>query len=128
MTDNSVARGSFFWQHCAGLGGHIMRLMPFISAALVLFISGPSFAQEWIEFASREDRFTCLFPNQPKITETIYRSEYGADLPARVYGVTQAQSRYSITVVDYNQARRILTDKSKTCPAGDVVCGLREGE
>src|SRR5262249_27425280 len=105
-----------------------MRLVPLISTALVLSVSGSVFAQEWMEFASREDRFTCLFPSQPKITQTTYRSEYGADLPARVYSVTQGQSRYSITVADYNRVRRILTEKSKTCPAGDVVCaGLATG-
>jgi len=99
-----------------------MRLMPLISAALAVFISGPSFAQEWIEFASREDRFTCNFPSQPKVTETTYRSEYGADLPARVYSATQGQSRYSVTVVDYNQAQRILTEKAKNCPPGAETC------
>src|SRR5258705_227845 len=60
-----------------------MRLMPVISAALVLSMSHLSFAQEWIEFASRDDRFTCLFPSQPKITETSYLSPHEADLPAR---------------------------------------------
>jgi hypothetical protein len=105
-----------------------MRLMPLISMALMFSISGPLFAQEWMEFASREDRFTCLFPDQPKITETTYRSEYGADLPSRVYSVTQGQSRYSVTVVDYTQVQRILTEKAKACPAGDVVCrGLATG-
>jgi hypothetical protein len=99
-----------------------MRLMPLISAALVLSLSGPSFAQEWVEFANREDRFTCLFPSQPKITETIYRSEHRADLPARVYSATQGQSRYSVTVVDYNQAQRILTEKAKKCPPGAEPC------
>ena len=105
-----------------------MRLMPLISTALMLSVSGPLFAQEWMEFASRDDRFTCLFPGQPKVTETTYRSEYGADLPSRVYSVMQGQSRYSITVVDYDQVQRILTEKSKACPAGDVVCtGLATG-
>jgi len=42
-----------------------MRLMPLISTVLALAVSGPAFAQEWIEFASREDRFTCNFPAQP---------------------------------------------------------------
>ena len=82
-----------------------MRLMPLISAAFVISVSAPSFAQEWIEYANREDRFTCNFPSQPKVTETTYRSEEKADLPARVYSVTQGQSRYSVTVVDYNQAQ-----------------------
>ena len=99
-----------------------MRLMPLISTALMFSVSGSLFAQEWIEFASREDRFTCLFPSQPKVMETTYRSEYGADLPARVYSVMQGQSRYSVTVVDYNRAQRILTEKAKACTAGDVVC------
>jgi hypothetical protein len=99
-----------------------MRLMPFMTAALVVAASGPSFAQEWVEFANRQDRFTCNFPSQPKITETIYRSERGADLPMRVYSATQGQSRYSVTVIDYSQARRILAEKAKACPAGAEPC------
>ena len=99
-----------------------MRITRLISTVLVLFISGPLFAQEWIEFASREDRFTCNFPTQPKIAETKYHSQMGADLPARVYSSTQGQSRYSMTVVDYTQAQRILTEKAKSCPAGAEPC------
>ena len=99
-----------------------MRLMPLISAACVVSLSAPSFAQEWIEFANRDDRFTCLFPSQPKIIETTYQSEHRADLPARVYSVTQGQSRYAVTVVDYTQAQRILTEKAKSCPAGAEPC------
>jgi hypothetical protein len=98
------------------------RLMPFISAALVLSISGPSFAQEWVEFVSRDERFTCTFPAQPKVTETTWRSEYGAVLPARFYSATQGQSRYSLTVVDYNPVERLLVEKSKSCPAGAETC------
>jgi len=99
-----------------------MRSMPLISIALVFSISGPLLAQEWIEFASREDRFTANFPTQPKITTTTYRSQHEADLPARIYSATQGQSRYSVTVVDFNQAQRILTEKAKSCPAGAEPC------
>src|SRR6267154_6132424 len=99
-----------------------MRLTPLISTALVLFVPGSLFAQEWVEFASREDRFTCNFPTQPKITETKYLSQHEADLPARIYSATQGQSRYSVTVVDYNQVQRILTEKAKSCPAGAEPC------
>jgi hypothetical protein len=98
------------------------RLMPLMSAALVLAISGPSFAQDWVEFASREERFTCIFPAQPKVTETTWSSEYGAVLPARVYSATQGQSRYSLTVVDYKPVERLLVEKSKSCPAGAETC------
>ena len=93
-----------------------------VSTALVIGLSGSSFAQEWIEYANREDRFTCNFPTQPTVTATTYRSEHGADLPARVYSAEQGKSRYSITVVDYNQVQRILTEKSKSCPAGAEPC------
>jgi len=99
-----------------------MRLMPLISTALVLSVSAPLFAQEWVEFASREDRFTCLFPVQPKVTETTYMSQHEANLPARVYTAAQGKSTYKVTVVDYNQARSILTEKAKSCPAGAEPC------
>lgn len=99
-----------------------MRLTPLVSAAFVLSMSAPSFAQEWIEFASRQDRFTCNFPSQPTVTESAYRSEFGAELPARVYSATQGQNRYSVTVVDYNHSQRILTARAKACPPGLERC------
>ena len=99
-----------------------MRNEPIFSTALLLFVSGSLFAQGWIEFASREDRFTCNFPSQPKITDSTYRSQMGADLPSRIYSASQGQSRYSVTVVDYNQAQRILAEKAKSCPAGAEPC------
>ena len=61
-----------------------MRLMPLGSAVLVLVMSGPSFAQEWTEFASREEHFTITFPGQPKVTETTWTSQFGTILPARI--------------------------------------------
>src|SRR5947208_15780390 len=99
-----------------------MRLTPLISATLAIAVASPLFAQEWIEFASRQDRFTCNFPSEPRVTETTYRSQHEADLPARIYSATEGQSRYSVTVVDYTQAQRILTEKAKSCPAGAEPC------
>jgi len=99
-----------------------MRLIPVVAAAFVLSIQGSAFAQEWTEFASRDDRFTCNFPGQPKVTETTWTSEYGASLPARVYSAEVGQSRYSMTVADYNQTQRLLTEKAKACPAGAEPC------
>ena len=99
-----------------------MRVIRFVLAACVLSIPGPVFAQEWIEFASRDDRFTANFPGQPTIAETAWVSEYGAALRARVYSAASGQSRYSVTVVDYNPVERILTEKAKACPAGAETC------
>lgn len=99
-----------------------MRLALFVAAALILPLSGTAAAQEWIEFASREDRFSCNFPGQPKVSETTWTSEYGAVLPARVYGAEAGQSRYSMMVVHYRDLEKILTEKSKSCPAGAETC------
>ena len=93
-----------------------------VAAGLILSGSVLAFAQEWIEFASREERLTCLFPTQPKVTDTAWTSEYGAILPARVYTATQGQTRYSLTVVDYNPIEQLMVEKSKSCPPGTETC------
>jgi hypothetical protein len=99
-----------------------MRLMSLLSAAVILCLSIPAAAEEWIEFASTQDRFTLNFPGPPKVEETTYTSEYGAKLPAHVYHAENGQSRYSMTVVDYRPLERILTAKSEACPPGAETC------
>ena len=99
-----------------------VRLATLLSASLILSGSVLAFAQEWIEFASREERFSCIFPTQPRITETAWTSEFGAILPARIYSATQGQSRYSLTVVDYNPLEQLMVEKSKSCPPGTETC------
>ncbi len=99
-----------------------LRSFRIASAAVILSLPAPAFAQEWIEFASQGERFTALFPTQPAVTETTWTSEYGSILPARVYSATQGQSRYALTVVDYNVVERLLVEKSKSCPAGAETC------
>jgi hypothetical protein len=42
--------------------------------------AGRALAQEWTEFASREDRFTCNFPGQPAVTQTTWTSETFASI------------------------------------------------
>jgi hypothetical protein len=105
-----------------------MRIIVAWSAALVLLVAAPAAAQ-WSEFVSREDGFRVNFPAQPSVNETTFTSEYGADLPARVYSVTRGGERYSMTVVDYRGIEKILTERSKKCPAfADERCtGLGAG-
>ena len=93
-----------------------------VAAALAVSMSVPAFAQEWTEFVSREDRFTTNFPGQPRVTETIYKSQFGADLPARVYSASLGDSRYSMTVVDYGNIEKLLTEKARSCPPGAETC------
>lgn len=107
------------------LGGVDMRATTSVFA-LVLSLSGSAFAQDWDQYINKEDGFKVNFPGPPGITATTYKSEYGADLPARVYGVARGPERYSVTVVDYTQAPRLLDEKAKlTCVPGDErSCGL----
>ena len=91
-------------------------------AAFIVAMLAPAFAQEWTEFTSREDGFTCNFPGQPTVTETTFRSQFGADLPARVYSAERGPGRYSLTVADYRPIEKLLTEKAKSCPAGAEAC------
>ena len=100
----------------------MMRLTLLVSSALVLSLSGSALAQEWDEFISKEERFSCNFPGNPTITETTWTSQFGAILPARVYSGTQGTGRFSITVVDYRPIQRLLSERSMSCPAGTETC------
>jgi hypothetical protein len=96
--------------------------------ASVLSLSVSAFGQDWTEYANTEDGFKVVFPGSPTVMETTFTSEYGADLPARVYSVTRGPERYQVIVADYSQAPRLLDEKAKiTCPKDfqdERACGL----
>ncbi len=104
-----------------------MRLIAVVVTSIVL-LSSSAFAQDWNEYISKEDGFRVGFPGQPTIANTTYKSEYGADLPARVYSVVRGPDRYSMTVADYRDIQKIADERAKaTCPTsfGDErACGL----
>lgn len=92
-----------------------MRLIQLIPVAVVLCLSGPAFAQGWIEYASRADFFSVNFPGEPKVQDIRYTSFLDGVFPARVYSVEVGPNRYSVTVVDYTDAQRIHTARLKSC-------------
>jgi hypothetical protein len=99
-----------------------MRLRSF-AAALIVLISTPAAAQEWQEFESRQDRFTCNFPGTPHVTETTFMSQFGHRLPARQYSVELTRNhKFSVTVVDYSNIAQLGLEKQKACPAGSEAC------
>ena len=99
-----------------------MRLNIVVALVFAGCTAASVFAQEWVEFVSREDRFTITFPAQPTVTQTTYKSQFGADLPARIYRADLGQSRFVATVVDYRNIESILAAKAKTCPPGAETC------
>ena len=76
----------------------MVRLIP---AVLMLSVSMSAFAEDYIEFVDRAERFGVNFPGQPMVRDITYLSEEGSMLPARVYTVETASGRYSVTVVNY---------------------------
>src|SRR5258705_7982396 len=75
-------------------------------------------AQEWIDYTSREDRFSVNFPSAPTIREFTYTSWREVKLPARTYSVERGGERYFVTVVDYTGAERAHTERAKNCEVG----------
>ena len=94
-----------------------MRLTSWISAALVLVVSGMASAQEWAEYNSRQDFFSVNFPAEPAIRDITHTSEYGLTLPGRVYSVEDATGKYSVTAIDYTQAETMHLERQATCKA-----------
>jgi hypothetical protein len=92
-----------------------MRLIRLLSAALILSIATSAFAQEWIEYYSREDRFLVNFPAQPQVKTITYHTEYGLDLPAHLHSYEQGSTRMSVTVVDYSDVEKIHAERVKGC-------------
>lgn len=91
-----------------------MRMIPLVPA-LVLVLSAPLAAQEWIEYTSRPDLFTVNFPAQPTVRDITFRTEYGLDLPGHVHVYEKGRDRYSVTVVDYSTVQQVHADRVKGC-------------
>jgi len=96
-----------------------MLIRRFILSASALSFSWLSFAQDWTDFVSMEDRFRMFGPGQPEVEEISYPSEYGVEYPARVYTYEDDPTRYSLTVVDYSDAQRIHSERTNKTSADD---------
>ena len=84
-----------------------MRFMKLLPALLLFVVATAASAQGWIEYKNMDDRFGVNFPSEPKVEKFQYMSEYGATLPATRYSANAGDSRYSITAIDYTNARTI---------------------
>lgn len=75
--------------------------------AVVILSAAAAFAQEWIDYINKEDRFSVNFQGQPKVEPLTWPSEYGATFQGRTYSVTvPGGARYAISVIDYTQSRQ----------------------
>jgi hypothetical protein len=93
------------------------------AATLVLAFTVPAAAQEeWVEYQNVQDGFKIVFPGQPTVTTTTWKSEFGYMLPARVYSAEKGKEKYSVTVVDYSPIEQQGIERRKSCPAGAEPC------
>ena len=108
--------------------GEVYMRVTILVFATVLSLSASASGQDWAEYVNRDDGFRVDFPGPPTITATTFKSEYGLDLPARVYRVVRGPERYSITVADYTQVQKLADERAKaTCPKDfpdERSCGL----
>jgi hypothetical protein len=91
--------------------------MRIVLTLFVMLAGTAASAQEWIQYASKADLFAVNFPGEPKTEDSSYTTEFGITLPARVYRADAGQGHYIVTVVDYNDAEKIHTEKAAKCRA-----------
>lgn len=92
-----------------------MRRISLATVALILLVSGTSFAQAWIQYTSLADSFGVNFPGEPRVQDITYLTEHRITLPGRVYSVENGRGRYSVTVVDYKDAEKMHTERAEQC-------------
>ena len=78
-----------------------MRLMNVAIASLVTVMAGATYAQDWIGFTERTERFFVNFPSQPKVETFPYESEYGFTVSGKKYTATRGEAVYSVTVINF---------------------------
>ena len=90
--------------------------------SMVVCLTAPAAAQEWTEYRNVKEGFHILFPGQPTIRETTWKSQAGFVLPERVYAVDKGTERYSVRVIDYTNVEQMGLERAKKCPAGAEPC------
>jgi hypothetical protein len=94
-----------------------MRWIPLIPAALI--VAFPALAQDWMTMTATNDGFRANYPGEPKVESITYDSEFHMSLPGRVYRAADDFGRYSTTVVDYRDSKRLHDARSEKCLAAN---------
>ena len=77
-----------------------------LAAAMFLVAAAlPAAAQDWIEYANRQDRFIVNLPGRPAVREITYQPQRGAARKGRVYSVDDGSRKFSVTVIDFAGAQ-----------------------
>jgi hypothetical protein len=95
-----------------------MRLLSLIPAVAALFLSSAVCAQNWDSYVNRDNFFSINLPGEPAVTEMPYKTTKGTTLTARVFTAisppgTRLAGKYTVTVVDYSNAKDELKTASE---------------
>ncbi|MGI9272269.1 MAG: hypothetical protein ACR2QT_10870 [Woeseiaceae bacterium] len=58
-------------------------------------------AQDWRRFVDHDEFFAVNVPGEPEVSEFLYASEWGGNLPAKLYRLQAMGVDYRVTVVNY---------------------------
>ena len=81
-----------------------MRIASYVLTAIVLLVSGPACAQDWIEYRNMEERFSVNLPGEPTVEDITITSQRGDMYPAKIFRANDGVSDYMVKVVDYTEA------------------------
>jgi hypothetical protein len=73
---------------------------------LLPLVAGNAFAQGWIEYINREERFMINFPGEPEVSETTHVSAFEVEYPGKIFSAETERGDYSVTVIDYTEHYR----------------------
>ncbi|MDG2315669.1 MAG: hypothetical protein P8M36_01970 [Gammaproteobacteria bacterium] len=90
-----------------------MNRLRTMAVVLITICAGPAFSQAWIDYYSSIDDFRIHTPGEFEVSEIFYPSEYGVELPARVYSYESGGDYYSVTVVDYTLSERLHEERAR---------------
>jgi len=72
-------------------------------AVIAAFNVTSAWPQESSQYLALEDYFSVDFPGESTVRESMYKTELGIVLPARIYTAEDDFGRYSVTVVDWRE-------------------------
>jgi hypothetical protein len=85
-----------------------MRIVLSIAAVLVLFLTGAAYAQAWVSYYGKDDRFAAWFPAEPTVTMMDWTDETGKVRKARKFTAERTGNTYTLIAVDYSDRPEIL--------------------
>lgn len=99
----------------SGDPGCYIRDIEIISTSRPAGESAPDVAEEsgWTRFEYRDQNFRVNLPQEPTISTQPYTSEYGGVFPSTIYETYEGDSYYSVTVVNFANAKQVYEDMSE---------------